>query len=83
MGAVQVERIRRWRAQQHEKSTTVGTWDGSIKLWIPLETSESSDGGAVVSVTPELGLFDFGPSQNWRNLMGDSWVDWLKPWVRV
>lgn len=75
LGAVQVERSRRWKLQQ--KSGIANAWDARLTLWIPLPEG----GGAVVRVDPAIRLFDLGASRNWRNLMGEQWWQWFLPWV--
>ncbi|GAA6058523.1 hypothetical protein JCM10212_006962 [Sporobolomyces blumeae] len=76
--AVQVERIRRWRANPTG-------YDARIRLWIPLPPADDPKGhanparGAVVAVDPDTPLFDFGLGKNWRYLMGERWWQWFIP----
>ncbi|GAA6035989.1 hypothetical protein JCM8097_005202 [Rhodosporidiobolus ruineniae] len=78
VSAVQLERLRIWAFQRDEPNPT---YDARIRLWVPLAPSESEDGGAVVLVEPDVPLFDLGPGENWRRLMGEKWWHWVLPWV--
>jgi hypothetical protein len=46
---------------------------------VPLPKEENEEGGAVVLVDPSTPLFDLGPGENWRRLMGERWWEWLIP----
>lgn len=76
VSAVQLERIRRWKVETKKAATRAdGGWDGRIRLWVPLE--EHVEGGAVVLVDPGTLLYDFGPAENWRRMMGERWWQWF------
>ncbi|GAA5908329.1 uncharacterized protein JCM6883_004349 [Sporobolomyces salmoneus] len=80
MSAVQVERTHRYRLQQRSGIST--SHDARLRLWIPFsetDTTEGVEGGAVVMVEPDTPLFDFGPMENWKRLMGQNWWDWFVP----
>lgn len=80
LSAVQVERIRRYRL----KSKSGSARDACVRLWIPFDRDRHgkvANGderlGAVVSVDPDAPLYDFGPMENWKKLMGDKWWEWF------
>lgn len=84
ISAVQLERIRRWKIQAvsgvlEESSEDVErvARDARLRLWVPFKSSDGRWSGAVLMVEPGIPLFDFGSGQNWRLLMGDSWLEWL------
>ncbi|GAA5922361.1 hypothetical protein JCM1841_003083 [Sporobolomyces salmonicolor] len=78
LSAVQVERTRRWRIQQRLGHTT---YDARLRLWVPLtaKLGGTEPPGAIVLVNPDVPLFDLGPSENWKALMGDRWWKWFAP----
>ncbi|GAA5837160.1 hypothetical protein JCM9279_005603 [Rhodotorula babjevae] len=65
--SVQGERIKLHRS---------ATYDARLSLWVPLPEG----GGAVVLVEPDHDLFDLGADENWRTLMGETWLEWASPW---
>lgn len=73
---MQLERIRRWGAETKKAAKRAeGGRDGRIKLWVPLE--EHAEGGEVILVNSLASLFDFGPAENWRRVMGGPWWQWF------
>ena len=79
--AVQVERSRRYRAQKIKSlAGTPSNYDARLRLWIPFTEQGAKDqrlGGAIVLVEPDTPLYDFGPIENWRRLMGEEWWEWF------
>lgn len=76
LSTVQVERVRRWKARS--ASSAQGGYDARIRLWVPLPREECKEGGLVLLVDPDVGLFDLGPRENWRRLMGaEKWWWWF------
>ncbi|GAA5856266.1 hypothetical protein JCM8547_000844 [Rhodosporidiobolus lusitaniae] len=75
---IQVERTRLWRQQQGQPNPD---YDARFRLWVPLPKEESTEGGAIVIVDPDVPLFDLGPEENWRRLMGEKWWHWFLPWI--
>ncbi|GAA5922668.1 uncharacterized protein JCM15063_003382 [Sporobolomyces koalae] len=78
VSTVQVERSKRFRAQHRASSNSAAKYDPRIRLWVPLLEGDESP-GAIVLVEPDTPLYDFGPMQNWRNLMGSRWWQWFDP----
>ncbi|GAA5898194.1 hypothetical protein JCM8208_000179 [Rhodotorula glutinis] len=66
--SVQGERIKLHRS---------ATYDARLRLWVPLPEGA----GVVVLVEPDHDLFDLGAEENWRSLMGETWLEWAVPWI--
>ncbi|GAA6022563.1 hypothetical protein JCM11491_005600 [Sporobolomyces phaffii] len=86
MSAVEVERARRHRLASPGPPPSSRDYDARLRLWIPLpddpgeaNTQRREAQGAVVLVEPGTALFDFGPERNWKNLMGQHWLEWFIP----
>lgn len=84
ISAVQLERIRRWKVQavsgvleESRNGRDAVERDARLTLWVPFKLEDESYSGAILRVEPSVPLFDFGPKQNWRLLMGDNWLEWL------
>ncbi|GAA5990132.1 hypothetical protein JCM5350_002517 [Sporobolomyces pararoseus] len=78
--AVQVERSRRYRAQKIKSlARTPSNYDARLRLWIPFTEEGKGQclGGGIVLVEPDTPLYDFGPIENWRRLMGEHWWEWF------